>query len=79
MAFELYAHICVPRFTVDKDGNPADVYPIRKYRRVLVATYPTKLLAQWWGINVKRVWLDPQKTMLATDNQIRLYEIVEVP
>ncbi len=79
MAFELYAHVCLPRFTTDAQGNPGNMYPLWKYRRVLVATYPTKLLAQWWGINMKRVWLDPQKTRLVTANQIRLFEIVEVP
>ena len=79
MAFELYAHVAVPRFTLDSNGNPLHAYPIPEHRRVFVATYATKLLAQWWGINIKRVYIDPAKTILATERVILLYEIVEVP
>lgn len=79
MAFELYAHVAVPTFSTDKQGAPQTVHPRTTYKRVLVQTYATKLLAQWWGINVKRIYIDEAKTLLVTERQVILYEIVEVP
>lgn len=79
MAFELYAHVCVPKFATDDDGNPTTMSPIHDYKRVFVERYATRLLAQWWGINMKRVYIDDPPTKIATEQQIRMYEIVEVP
>ena len=79
MAFELYAHVAIPSFSTDEQGDPKFLHPITSYKRVLVATYATKLLAQWWGINIKRVYFDAAKTKLATERMILFYEIIEVP
>ncbi len=83
MAFELYAHAAIP-----ERSDPVDsVMPARgvphmgdRHYRILVGTYATKLLAQWWGINIQRVYIDPpENTKLATQRSIYMYEIVEVP
>lgn len=79
MAFDLYAHVAVPKFSTDETGAPQLMYPLVEYRRVFVARYATRLLAQWWGINMKRPYIDDPPTMIATERSIMFYEIVEVP
>jgi hypothetical protein len=78
MTYDLYAHCCVATFET-KDGVPTALAARSRYDRILVANYSSKLLAQWWGINLKRVWLDAEKTILVPATHIHLYEIVEVP
>jgi hypothetical protein len=72
MAFELYANV-VPYNRVITDGTTDTSI------RVLVGTFQSKQVAEATAEGLPPVWMDPEKTILASSFQVVGYEIEEVP
>lgn len=80
MAFQLFAYVKVPTYKIDRQtGLPTFVSPITRCRRIFINTYPTRNDANWWAINIKRVWIDGAKTTLVPEHMILGFQVVEVP
>ena len=79
--YDLFADIFNPDRFIERGGNVqhAAGNNIPLFKRVFIANYETKQLAQWWAININRIYIDAEQNQVVPERMIFRFVIVEVP
>lgn len=78
--YDLFADIINPdRFVESGNVQHGTGSALPLFKRVFIENYESKALAQWWGININRIYIDAEKTQLVPTHMIFRFVIVEVP